>query len=407
VRLVSVFGSGLAVMLADTDVGSIVTAGQSAVQWGYRLLAMQFLLVPILYVMQELAVRLGIFTGRGHGELIRETFGPSWAWVSVVPLAVTTIGTLLTEFSGFAAVGELYGQPRSTSLVLAAAGLLLVVLTGSYRRVERVAIVFGLFELAFFLVAWAAHPDARAVLSGSLDIPYADRDYQYLVAANIGQLVMPWMIFYQQAAVADRRPGSQSRYYLAARLDTALGSFLTQCVMAAVLVACAATFGRSGSHRSLATVGEMSLALTPFLGQTIGTIVFSFGVIGAAMVAAIVCSLAFAWGLGEVAGYRHTLEHHPLQGRWFCTVFASCAIGSAVLVGLWPNLVALNVGIQVINALMLPLVFALLIALAMKRLPREHRLHGAYLWLVLAAASLTCTVGVIGALSGIGLLNMV
>jgi len=127
----AVLGPGLVVMLADTDVGSIITAGQSGVQWGYSLLLLQAILMPILYVVQELTVRLGIFTGKGHGELIRETFGPFWAWVSVAGLGVATVGALLTEFSGVAAVGELLGVSRVISLALAAGFLLLVVWTGS------------------------------------------------------------------------------------------------------------------------------------------------------------------------------------------------------------------------------------------------------------------------------------
>jgi len=107
-------------------------------------------LIPILFMVQELTVRLGIFTGRGHGELIRETFGPAWAWASAAGLAVATMGALLTEFSGVAGVGELYGVPRTVTLPLAAAALLAIVMTGSYRRVERAAIAIGLFELAFF-----------------------------------------------------------------------------------------------------------------------------------------------------------------------------------------------------------------------------------------------------------------
>src|ERR1700744_850182 len=115
-RFLAVFGPGLLVMLADTDVGSVITAGQSGVQWGYRLLALQLVLVPILYMVQELTVRLAIFTGRGHGELIRDTFGPIWAWVSAAGLGVACVGALLTEFSGVAGVGELYGMPRYQSL---------------------------------------------------------------------------------------------------------------------------------------------------------------------------------------------------------------------------------------------------------------------------------------------------
>jgi Mn2+/Fe2+ NRAMP family transporter len=390
-------------MLADSDVGSIVTAGQSGVQWGYRLLPAQFLLIPVLYLMQELAVRLGIFTGRGHGELIRERFGPIWAWISVVPLAIATIGSLLAEFSGFAAVGELYGVPRFGALAMAVVALLLIVFTGSYRRVERIAIAFGVFEVAFFFVAWAAHPDPRMVVVESLNVPLGDPSYRYLVAANIGQLITPWMIFYQQAAVADKRLGAE--HHGAARFDTAGGAIVTQLVMAAVVIACAATLGRNGAHGALNTVGEMSQALTPFLGERIGTLVFSLGVIGAGMVAAIVCSLAFAWGLGEVSGYQHQFERHPLQARWFYGVYAGCALGGAILVGVWPDLVALNIAVQVINALMLPLVLGLLIALAIKTLPPAHRLSGAYLSLVLLVTAVICAIGVYGGISGSGLLG--
>ncbi|HEX2941494.1 MAG TPA: divalent metal cation transporter, partial [Rhodopila sp.] len=204
-RFLTVFGPGLVVMLADTDVGSVITAGQSGVQWGYRLLLLQFVLVPILYVVQELTVRLAVFTGRGHGELIRDTFGPFWAWVSATGLGIATVGALLTEFSGVAGVGEIYGVPRAASLSVAAAALLVIVITGSYRRVERVAIAVGLFELAFFFVAWTSHPDGSAMLAGLTEIPFHNRDYLYLCAANIGAVVMPWMVFYQQSAVADKR----------------------------------------------------------------------------------------------------------------------------------------------------------------------------------------------------------
>src|ERR1700752_1161658 len=157
-RFLAVFGPGIVVMLADTDVGSVITAGQSGAQWGYRLLLLQFVLVPILSLVQELTVRLGIFTGRGHGELIRDSFGPIWAWVSACGLGIATAGALLTEFSGVAGVGALYGLSRGLTLPIAAAALLAIVLTGSYRRVERIAIAVGLFEFAFFFVAWAAHP---------------------------------------------------------------------------------------------------------------------------------------------------------------------------------------------------------------------------------------------------------
>ena len=241
----AVLGPGLVVMLADTDVGSILTAAQSGAQWGYQLLGLQLALVPILFVVQELTVRLGIFTGKGHGELIRETFGGFWAWVSVGGLAVATVGALLTEFSGVAGVGELFGVPRAWSLALAVGFLLLVVWTGSYRRVERVAIALGLFEIVFIGVALQAPAHLGDVAAGLATNPLRNPDMRYLVAANIGAVIMPWMVFYQQSAVADK--GLRPEEYTAARWDTAFGALLTQVVMAAVLVVAAATLW-AGHH---------------------------------------------------------------------------------------------------------------------------------------------------------------
>ncbi len=394
-----VLGPGLVVMLADTDVGSVITAAQSGAQWGYKLLALQLLLIPVLYVVQELTVRLGVFTGKGHGELIRETFGAGWAWISVLGLAVATIGALLTEFSGIAGVGELFGVPRTTSLVLAVVFLLAVVWTGSYRRVERIAIALGLFELVFVWVALRSPVDGSAMMRGLTTVPWHNGEYWYLVAANIGAVIMPWMVFYQQSAVADKklRP-DQYRY---ARWDTAIGAVLTQIIMAAVLIVAAATLAPAHSHAPLNTVGQIADALTPALGPELGRTLFGLGILGAAMVAAIVVSLAAAWGFGEVTGYKHSLEHRPLEAPWFYVMFSVGVIGGAVLVALVPNLVALSVGVEVMNALLLPLVLGFLVTLAVRALPPEHRLRGVYFWVVLTVVILTTGLGVYGALSSL------
>jgi Mn2+/Fe2+ NRAMP family transporter len=400
-RFLTVAGPGIVVMFADTDVGSIITAGQSGVAWGYRLLMLQFLLMPILYIVQELTVRLGIQSGKGHGELIRDHFGKGWAWLSAGGLAVATIGALLTEFSGVAGVGQIYGIPRVVSVALCCGFLLAVVLTGSYRRVERVAITLGLFEFAFFLVAYLAHPNVREMLAQSVRPALGNSAYVYLISANIGAVIMPWMVFYQQSAVADKRltPADLPM----ARIDTALGAVLTQLVMAAVLVAAAATIGRHDPNADLNTVGDMANALIPFLGTTVGEAVFSAGVIGAGMVAAIVCSLAFAWGLGEVTGYRRSLEDHPLQAKWFYGVYAGCLLAGAVIVALVPNLVFLNITVEVMNALLLPMVLGFLIALAIFALPPSVRLRGWYKWVVIAVATLTAGLGVYGGITGAGI----
>ena len=230
----AVWGPGPLVMLADTDAGNVVTTAQAGAQWSYRPL---LVLAPMLYRVQELTVRLGLHIGRGYGELIRERFGVGWAWLSTMGLAAAVIASLVTEFSGVAGVGELCGLSRGLTLPLAAATLLAAVATGSYRRVERAAIVIGLFELAFFAVAWAAHPSSKSsrtleiLAKEALNLPLSNREFIYMVAAVIGSVFNPWMIFYQQFAIADKR--LQLDHLNAARWDTAFSAVLTQCLTGA------------------------------------------------------------------------------------------------------------------------------------------------------------------------------
>jgi Mn2+/Fe2+ NRAMP family transporter len=223
--------------------------------------------------------------------------------------------------------------------------------------------------------------------------------YWYLVAANIGAVIMPWMVFYQQSAVADK--GLRPEQYTAARWDTAVGAVLTQLIMAAVLMVTAAVLWAGRSTAPLNTVGQIAQALTPTLGETLGRTVFGLGILGAAMVAAIVVALAAAWGFGEVTGYKHSLEQHPAEAPWFYAVFSAGVIGGALVVAFVPDLVALSIGVEVMNALMLPLVLGFLVALAAKALPPEHRLRGGYFWLVIAVVALTAGLGVYGGLSSL------
>jgi Mn2+/Fe2+ NRAMP family transporter len=393
-RSIAVWGPGLLVMLADTDAGNVVTAAQSGAQWGYRLLPLVLLLIPMLYMVQELTVRLGLYTGRGHGELIRQRFGLGWAWLSTLGLAGAVIGSLITEFTGVAGIGELFGLSRSFTLPLAAATLLFIVASGSYKRVERAALVVGLFELAFFGVAWAAHPGLAALARDAIDLPIRNPDFLFMVAAIIGATFNPWMIFYQQSATVEKKLRAGDLVH--ARWETAVGAILTQCLTGAVLVAAAAAFANGGGSSSLSTVGEISGALTPILGEGVGRIVFSAGVLGASLVAAIVSSLALAWGVGEVAGYRRSLEYRPFDAGWFYGVYAACVVGSAAIVWFASNLVWLNIAAQVFNAFLMPLVVGLLVALAARALPEPYRLRGWYLGVIVVVCTAVSALGVFG-----------
>ncbi|WP_245428084.1 NRAMP family divalent metal transporter [Roseiarcus fermentans] len=398
-RALAVWGPGVLVMLADTDAGNVVTAAQAGAQWGYRLLPLVLLLAPMLYLVQELTARLGVFTGRGHAELIRERYGLGWALLAVAGLAAAAIGSLVTEFTGVAGIGELFGLGRSVTLPLAAAAILAIVGTGSYRRVERAALLIGLFELAFFAVAWAAQPKLSQIAADAASFPVGDRAFLYMVAAIIGATFNPWMVFYQQSATVDKRLQPADLGH--ARVDTAIGAALTQCLTGAVLIAGAAAFAYGAQPKALTSVGDVSAALTPALGAVAGKVVFGAGVLGASMVAAIVASLALAWGVGEIAGYKRALERRPFAAGWFTGVYALLVVGAAFAVWAASDLVWLNIAAQVLNAFLMPLVVGFLVALAATALPEAHRLRRGRLALTVAVCALVSALAVASGIAGL------
>ncbi|HEV3432285.1 MAG TPA: divalent metal cation transporter [Paraburkholderia sp.] len=393
----ALWGPGLLVMLADCDAGNVVTAAQAGAQAGLRLLPVLLALVPLLYMVQELTVRLGIFTGRGFGELVRARFGSLCAGLAAAGLIVAVLGSLVTEFTGVAGVGEMFGVSRAISLPLAVAVLFGIVLTGSHRRVDRIVIAIGIFDLAFFAVAWSARSQFHTMIGQMTHLPIGDREFGYLAAALIGATFNPWMVFYQQAAVADTLSANN---LASARIETAVGAVLTQLLTGAVLVAAAATLSAHGLPRSLGSIGEIGNALVAELGPFAGRLLFGAGVLAAALVAAIVSSLALAWGLGEVFGYAASLEARPARAPWFYAAYALSVAGSAGFVWLSPDLVSLNVAAQVVNALMLPFVVVMLVALSVTVLPKPQRPRGLYLWLVIVVGAIVCAAGVWGAIQG-------
>ncbi len=397
---IAVWGPGLLVMLADTDAGNVVTGAQAGAAWGYRFLPLLLLLIPMLYMVQELTVRLGVVTGRGYGELIRERFGAPWAWLSLRRprrggdrLAGDRIHRRRREWASFTGFrGRSHCRIAVVALLADRRHRLL-----SPRR-ARSRSSSACLNSRSSSWPWASHPSLGSLAKDAAR-PAADQPrFLYMTAAIIGAVFNPWMIFYQQSAIADKKLGLAD--LRAARFDTGFGAALTQCLTGAVLVTAAAKLGRHDGA-GLSSIGEISNALSPVLGVGLGRAVFSAGVLGASLVAAIVCSLALAWGAGEVAGYRHSLEHRPFAAKWFYGVYGLSIVGAAAVVGLAPDLVGLNIAAQVLNALLLPLVIGLLVALAVTVLPEATRPRGVYLWLLVAIATLVIAVGVFGAFEGL------
>ncbi len=365
-------------MLADTDAGSVITAAQSGATFRYVLILPELLLIPVLYLVQEMTVRLGLATKRGHLALIRDVFGEGWATVAAVTMLVACVGALVTEFAGVAGVGALVGLARWQTVSISALALIALVLLGRYRRVEHVGIAIGALELLFIPAALAAHPHLGQI-AHDLARPWSGGGgFATLLAANVGAVIMPWMVVYQQTAVTERgrRGLDPARALRAARVDTAVGAVLTQVIMVAVVVASAATLGGRAAN-PLRSVGEIAAALTPFLGRSRAVLFFGLGMIGASIVAALVVSLAGAWALSEARGWRHSLNDSPTRAPGFYALAVGGILAGAALVLAAPNLVNLSVDVEILNACLLPIVLGLLLALERRALPTALRMRGA------------------------------
>jgi Mn2+/Fe2+ NRAMP family transporter len=389
-------GPGLIAMLADTDAGSVTTVAQSGAQWGYRLLLPNLLLMPFMFIAQELALRLGLGTRQGAGELVLLRYGRVPAVLLLSVLAVSCSGALVSQMSGLAGAGQALGLPVWATMTVTVGGLVLALLTGSYRSVQRIALLVGLFELAFLIMAWRAAPGLSPIVQQATQLPLGNHNYLYLLAANLGTSIIPWTLLYQQSASVDKDLGPG--HIRGARLETLVGVVLCQTITSALLIAAAAVLG---GGRPLETVAEIETAFTATLGAVTGHVIFVVGLSGSALVATIVVCLTLSWTIGDVLGVRHSLEHRPSEAPWFYGSLILMLVASGTLVASGVNLVRLSVGAGVMNALLLPVVLGFLYKLARTLLPQPLRLKGAYAAVVAIAFSLTAVLGIFAGIAGL------
>ncbi len=388
-----VIGPGLIVMLADTDAGCLITAAQSGASYGYSMILPQLLLIPILFMVQEMTVRLGIVTKKGHGELIREYFGKFWAYVSAITLMISTIGALLTEFIGIAGVGELFGISKWITVPLSTFVLILIAFLGSYRRVEKIGIIFGLFELTFIIGIFMVHPNMDSIMTGIQSIPIHDDGYVYLVAANVGAVIMPWMIFYQQSAVVDK--GLKRHMIKKEQTDTMVGTFITQGIMIGFIVLFAATVFHSKLNATEETVGDLVTSIGRYIGMAPAKAIMGSSILGGALVAAIVVVLAGTWGMTEVLDWKHSLnERINRSNLGFYSMYSLVLIVSALLVLFNEDLVSIAITVEVINALMVPIVLGFLLMLETKALPDRYKMKGIYKKIVIILSLIVMVFGI-------------
>jgi len=396
----SFIGPGLLVCLADTDAGCLIVAAQSGARWGYSLLMLQIILIPVLFLTQELTVRLGVHTGEGHTACIRRHFGAGWAWFACILLVFECICAMMSEMSGVAAVGEMFGLSRVSATIMAAMMVATVVLCCNYRQIEVIGVTLGLFELVFVVTMFCFHPSLMEVFVGSLTF-HSDAEYVKLIAANMGAVIMPWMIYFQQSAVVARRIATPEQL-AEERANTLVGSILTQLVMIGTLVTLAASPGRK--NLNLDTVHDIAHAMSPVLGEQCARILVSLGFVGGSLCAAFVVSLAAAWAVCEAAQWdvAPSLDEGPTKAPHFYLCFLSVVgIGIAVLLT-GVNVVTLNVLVELMDGLLLPFAVGFLFLLATgDALPPDVRVCGWHKHLLAAVFTICTVLSVFTALYGL------
>ena len=392
----AVAGPGLVAMLADTDAGSVITVAQSGAQWGYRLLLSNLLFIPFMFFAQELALRIGLGARQGAVELARRRFGRTPALLLLAVLAASCFGALVSELSGLAGAGQAVGAPVGATMALAVFGLMAMVVTGSYRSVERVALFFGLFEIAFLAMAWRAAPGLQPIVAEALRAPPRNPEFYTLLAANLGTSVIPWALLYQLAATVHK--GLGPAHLPAARVETLIGVVVCQAITSALLIAAGATLS---AHGALDSVADIETAFTATLGAAFGHVVFVLGLTGSALTATIVVCLTLAWSVGEAFGVGRSLDHSPAQAPWFYGAMALLLAAGGALVASGANLVRLSIAAGVANAVLLPVVLGFLFFLARTALPEPLRLRGLYAVATAFAFLTVAGVGVGSAIVGL------
>jgi len=347
-----VVGPGLIVMEADNDAGAVSTYTQAGAQYGTKLLWILLLLLPVTYFCQEMVVRLGIATGRGHAAMIYQRFGKWWGRFSLFDLELVNFLTLVTEFAAVPLALSQVGISPYISVPLAAVGLITMVITGSYLRWERIAIFLCLLDLAWVVLALLSGPGAGALAQGlvpSIPPGGVTTNLVFLVIAIVGTTIAPWQLFFQQSCIADKRLRFSDMPW--ARLDTLIGAVFTITVAGAMMLVGNVLYRNNLLYED---PSQMALLLGPMLGSTV-----KYGVlllmVNAAVLGTTAISLASAWAYSEVAGWSHSLQKPFREAKGFYIVYIGVVLLAAAIV-LIPHapLQLIIVSVQVLAGLMLP-----------------------------------------------------
>ena len=380
-RHLAVLGPGIIAANAGNDAGGIATYASVGALYGYRML---WLFIPIavsLIVVQEMCARMGAVTGQGLLDLIRERFGPRWTTFAILTLLVANGVVTISEFAGVATAMELFGVSKYLSVPLAATAVWVLVVRGSYHRVEGIFLLLTVAFFAYPISAVLAKPDWPAVSRG-LVIPTFRMESSYLLmaVALVGTTISPYMQLFVQSSVVEK--GITVREYGSTRLDVVVGSLFAMAIAAAIIVCTAATLFVAGVN--IETAADAARALEPIAGSFAAAL-FALGLLGASLLAAGVLPLATSFSITEAFGFEKGVSFSWEDAPIFYSLFTLLVAGGAA-VTLIPGipLIQLLVFVYVINGVLLPVLLVFVVRLAGDReLLGEHRngpLYNAIAW---------------------------
>jgi Mn2+/Fe2+ NRAMP family transporter len=368
----AVLGPGIIVMVADNDAGGIATYAVTGSKYGFSLIWLFVLLLPMAYFVQEMTVRLGAVTKRGHAEAIFDGFGPFWGWFSLSDLALVNWLTLITEYIGMTAAMELFGIPPWITFIGVTLFLWGVVITGKYWTFEKLTLFFCLFNLVYIPAAfWGMNvsysPGWGKAMEGFIpNLPGGlTGEMIFILLANIGTTIAPWMIFFQQSAVVDK--GLDAHDIKDGQIETFLGSVSTNVVAVFIILTTGAVLFYHQPSIAVEDVKQTAEALMPLMPHGQGDWarkLYAIGLFDAGFLGALCISLSSSWAVGEVFGWAHSLNARVKDAKWFYLIYLLMLTtsGAVVLIPGAP-LVTITMFVQVIAVTLLPaaLIFLLLL----------------------------------------------
>ena len=355
--LLAIVGPGLIVMVGDNDAGAFSTYGQAGQNYGTHLLWTFVLLIPVLYVNQEMVLRLGAVTGVGHARLILERFGRFWGAFSVIDLFLLNALTIITEFIGITLAAGYLGVPKIVAVLLAAGVIIASAMTGSFRRFERIAMIFCAGSLLLIPVYLMAHPPGSQMASGFVlpSVPGGSGQLgtvMLLIIGIVGTTVAPWQLFFQQSYVIDKR--ITPRFIPYEKADLVIGIGIVIVGGAALMGAAAAAFAGTAGAGHYTDAAGLAAGLSAYAGKAAGAL-FAVALLDAAMIGAFAVSLSTAYALGDVLGLKHSLHRGIKHAKGFYVMYAAL-IGGAAAIVLIPGspLGLFTEGVQVLAGVLLP-----------------------------------------------------